>query len=170
MLSRFGRWVFTSTALAPVGFTYAVAAWEKNRNAAISAVILSAGLWLIAALFMKLAKNELERVNLTPNSIEAADNENISFLLLYLSPLFTSSFDQLNWALLVPTFIVFAAVTATGYNYHFSPLLALMGWHAYRVTDDSGVTYIVFTRKQMRTAFKPLVVVQLTEYVLLDVE
>jgi hypothetical protein len=168
VLSRFGRAIFTSTALAPVGFTYAVAAWGENRRAALTAAAVSAGLWLIAALFMKLAKSQLERVPLQPTGIEAADQENIAFLLLYLSPFFTTSVSEINWPLLIPTFVVFAAVTATGYNYHFSPLLALMGWHAYRVTDDAGVTSVVFTRKQMRAAITPLVVVQLTEYVLLD--
>lgn len=170
MFSSFGRLLFTSTAIAPVGLTYAWATYSTDRSTAISAACVAIALTVFALLFLKYAKRTFERVALRPQSVEAADRENVAFLLLYLSPLFTSTFSQLNWSVLVPTFLVFAAVTATGYNYHFNPLLGLMGWHAYRISDQSGVTYVVFTRRQMRSTLDWVNAVQLTEYVLLDVE
>lgn len=169
MFNGFGRLIFTSTAIAPVGLTYAWATYSSDRPAAIIAGCSAIFLALVAVVFLTFAKSRFERVKIRSQSVEAADRENIAFLLLYLSPLFTSSFSQLNWQVIVPTFVVFAAVTATGYNYHFSPLLGLMGWHAYRITDQSGVTYVVFTRRQMRSTLDSITAVQLTEYVLMDV-
>lgn len=170
MFNGLGRLIFTSTAIAPVGLTYAWATYSNDRYLAIGAACLAISLGFLAFIFLKYAASHFERVVIRSQSVEAADRENIAFLLLYLSPLFTSSFSQLNWGILVPTFAVFAVVTATGYNYHFSPMLGLMGWHAYRISDQAGVTYVVFTRRQMRSTLDSIVAVQLTEYVLLDVE
>jgi hypothetical protein len=47
-------------------------------------------------------------------------------------------------------------------------LLSVLGWHFYKVTSDDGVTYVLVTRNQIRTASEPLQVGQLTEYILLD--
>ncbi|MGO4843118.1 hypothetical protein AB4144_63685, partial [Rhizobiaceae sp. 2RAB30] len=60
-----------------------------------------------------------------PISIEAADRENMGFLILYLLPLFTAQFNALNWDVWLPATLIFAAVVATGYSYHFNPLLGL---------------------------------------------
>ena len=69
----------------------------------------------------------LERSKFNITSVEAADRENMGFLLLYLLPLFISSFETLNWDFWIPAIITFGAVVATGYSYHFNPLLGLMG-------------------------------------------
>jgi hypothetical protein len=169
MFNGLGRLLFTATAIAPVGLTYAWATYSTDSKSAAVAACGSIVLALLAVTFMRFAQKTFERVEIFPNSVEAADQENIAFLLLYLSPLFTSTFSQINWDVLLPTFLVFAAVVATGYNYHFSPLLGLMGWHSYKISDKSGVTYVIFTRRQMRATIDPLNVVQLTEYVLLDI-
>jgi hypothetical protein len=92
----------------------------------------------------------------------------VGFMLLYLLPLFTDKVNTLNWSLWIPTILVFAVITATGYSYHFNPLLGMMGWHFYKVSSTEGVTYVLLTKRQLRSAAEPLSVGQLTEYVLLD--
>jgi hypothetical protein len=119
---------------------------------------------------LKSAKNNLAASDFTPASIEAADHENTAFLLLYVMPLFTSQLNTLDWQFWLPTILIFGVITATGYNYHFNPLLGLLGWHFYKVQSPEGVTYILITRKQLRTAATSLKVGQLTEYILLDWE
>lgn len=101
-------------------------------------------------------------------SIEAADDENVAFLVLYAMPLFTSQFNTLDWKLWLPLGAMFVIIAMTGYCFHFNPLLNLLGWHFYRVTSPDGVTFILITRKHLRTISKDLPVVQLTEYVLVD--
>lgn len=58
-------------------------------------------------------------------------------------PLFTSPLDAVNWEIALPVIIVFGAVVATGYNYHFNPLLGLLGRHFYKVGTPEGVTYVL---------------------------
>jgi len=119
---------------------------------------------------LRYAKRNLERSKFQSISIEAADRENMGFLLLYLLPLFTSQYDSLNWGIWLPTLVVFALFTATGYSYHFNPLLGMLGWHFYKVGTPEGVTYVLITKKQLRNAASTITVGQLTEYIVIDVE
>lgn len=85
-------------------------------------------------------------------------------------PLFTSQFSTLDWEFWIPTVVIFAVITATGYNYHFNPMLGLLGWHFYKVESSEGVTFILITKKRLRTAANAITVGNLTEYILLDME
>jgi len=169
MLNSLARLLLTSTALAPVGLTYAWVAWVQGSKCwAFGILGVSIFLVTVCMLLLWRAQKRLAVTNFRPASIEAADHENTAFLLLYVMPLFTSKFDTLDWQFWVPTVVIFAVITATGYNYHFNPLLGLMGWHFYKVQSPEGVTFILITKKHLRTAATELKVGQLTEYILLD--
>ena len=162
------RVLLTITALSPVLFTYAWTVWSEDRQLA---VLLALGGFVLAFCCIQLivnARYNLEEVNVKIESAEAADRENIAFLLLYISPLFTGSLLDLNWQIWIPVLIVFSAVVATGYNYHFSPLLGLFGWHAYRIGASGGITYVLLTKRKLRHAVDTISVRQLTEYVLIE--
>ena len=103
-------------------------------------------------------------------AVEAADRENIAFLLLYLLPLFTVEIATLNWQVWIPALLIFGTVVATGYTYHFNPLLGLLGWHFYKVNTKEGVTYVLITKKHLQTATEAVTVGQLTEYIVMDLE
>ena len=170
-MSTLAKILFTSTAMAPVGFTYAWVAWFDGEKIYASLVIAASLILVFASIWMiRYAKKNLERFNFTVENVEAADRENIGFLLLYLLPLFTSSFTSLNWTILVPSLLIFAVITITGYSYHFNPLLGIMKWHFYKVGTPEGVTYILITKKELRHASNPLTVVQITEYIVIDVK
>jgi len=171
MLSALARIMLTASAIAPVCFTYTWVAITQGESG-VAFVALGAG---IIAVFMCLAvlgyaQTNLEVMPFKPETIEAADSENMAFMLLYLLPLFTDKINTLNWSLWLPTLAVFAVITATGYGYHFNPLLGLMRWHFYKVSSAEGVTYILITKKHLRTAASTLSVGQLTEYIIIDLE
>lgn len=170
MLNWLAKLLLTSTAIAPVLLTYGWVAYQANESrhavvlfgACIALVIVCLGMLVYST-------KRLERLKFSATTVEAADRENMGFLLLYLLPLFTSQFSALNWQIWIPTIIVFAAVVATGYSYHFNPLLGLMGWHFYKVSTKEGITYILITKKHLRNATEAIEVGQLTEYIVLDV-
>ena len=169
MLNKLARILLTLTALAPVGLTYAWAAFtEEQRPKALIILAVTAVLWLVCWGMLVLAPKKLPASEFKAKSIEAADQENTAFLLLYVMPLFTAKFDTLDWQIWVPTLAIFAVITATGYNYHFNPLLGIIGWHFYKVESAEGVKYVLITKKQLRTAANSIRVGQLTEYILLD--
>lgn len=171
MLNAFAKLALTSTAIAPVLLTYAWVAYQAGEESdAFKLLGFCGALIILCLLLLAFAKKNLERVKFSIVSVEAADRENMGFLLLYLLPLFTAQFDALNWQIWIPTIIVFGAVVATGYSYHFNPLLGLMGWHFYKVGTKEGITYILITKKQLRNTIDTIEVGQLTEYIVIDTE
>ncbi|EBG7527990.1 MULTISPECIES: hypothetical protein [Aeromonas] len=170
MLSGFAKLLLTGTAIAPVGLSYAWVAYMADQKT--TALLMTAGslfLVLICIWMLRYAQKNLESIPFIASTIEAADRENMAFMLLYLLPLFTASFSQLNWQIWVPVIVIFAVIASTGYSYHFNPLLGLMGWHFYKVSTPEGVTYVLVTKKELRRAQEGLTVVQLTEYIVLDI-
>jgi hypothetical protein len=169
MLSAFAKLLLTSTAIAPVLFTYAYVAYNSGAYQQAWILIALGGVLFNLCLFMLwYARKHLEKLKFETTSAEVADRENISFLLLYLLPLFTSSYSSLNWKVWAPAIVVFAAVVATGYSYHFNPLLGLMRWHFYKVGTKEGISYVLITKKQLRNATATIEVGQLTEYIVID--
>lgn len=171
MLSKAARLMLTSTAVAPVLLTYAWVAFQAGDGHVAAVLLIACALLVLTCLgLLAYGKRNLERMKFSAVSVEAADRENIAFLLLYLLPLFTAQFATLNWQVWLPAVIVFGAVVATGYSYHFNPLLGLMGWHFYKVGTKEGVTYVLVTKKQLRNATETIEVGQLTEYIVVDLE
>ncbi len=171
MLSRFAKLMLTGTSLAPIALVYAWVLYSDGQTkVALSLVGVAIALVVLMVALLRYCRKHLERSKFKVTSIEAADREYITFILLYLSPLFTAQFGDLNWHVLVPTLIVFVLVISTGYGYHFNPLLGLLGWHFYKVGTDEGVTYVLITKKELRSAKQCLTVGQLTEYIVIDIE
>jgi len=148
MLTRFARLSLTATAIAPVGLTYAVSAFVAEAHK-IGFIILGASLLLVAICIIVFgaAKRRIEPFDFSVVSIEAADRENASLLLVYLLPLFTADFNSLNWIIWIPALLAIGLVVGTGYSYHFNPILGVMGWHFYKAATPEGVTYVLLTKK-----------------------
>jgi len=170
MLNRFASLMLMSTSIAPILLTYAWVAIQSDKLfIGIILFCVCIVLVLLCIALLRYAQKNLEKSSFKIKSIEVADGENMSFLLLYLLPLFTSSFETLNWSFWIPAIIMFGAVAATGYGYHFNPLLGLFRWHFYKVGTLEGVTYILVTKKQIRNVLEDIDIVQLTEYIIIDV-
>lgn len=169
MLSWIAKLLLTSTAIAPVLVTYSWVAFQAH-DWDLAGLFMAACLTLILVCtwMLRYARKNLERLKFTATTVEAADRENVAFLLLYLLPLFTAQFEMLNWQIWIPAVIIFGAVVATGYSYHFNPLLGLMGWHFYKVGTAEGVTYVLITKKHLRKANEAIDIAQLTEYIVID--
>ena len=168
MFSQLAKLALTLTALAPVFLTYGWAVFSSDPTLGTCLMLASVVLIALCALLLLEARRNLESLPIQITAAEAADRENIAFLLLYISPLFADGPGDLNWAIWLPVLLVFGATVATGYNYHFSPVLGFLGWHSYRVTSADGITHILLTRRQLRNTVGKLDVRQLTEYVLIE--
>jgi hypothetical protein len=169
MLSRLARLLLTASSIAPVSFTYAwVALVQHQKTVAIWATVVGVVAVIACLGLLRYARRTIESFAFETNSIEPADTESLGFMLLYLLPLFTDKISDLHWELWIPILVVFSVIVATGYGYHFNPLLGIFQWHFYKITSRDGVTYVLITKKHIRTAAKQLRVGQLTEYMLLD--
>lgn len=172
-LTRVARLALTATAIAPVGFTYAaVAALNDYYGTMIilmvgSALLVRVCVWLLDAMKGKNASSPLEH---PITSVEPADRENTAIILLYLMPLFTADFDQLNWLVWVPTLLVFSVIAMTSHSYFFNPLLGLFGWHFYRVGTPENVTRLLISKQTIRKGDRKIIGIELSDYVILDTE
>ena len=171
MLSSLARAMLTATAIAPVSLTYAwVAFYQEEYIISAIATAIAVILTVLCIKLLGYVRKQIEDIPFKASSIEPADAESLGFMLLYLLPLFTDDIADLNWELWLPLIIVFGVMVGTGYSYHFNPLLGLLKWHFYKVTSESGVTYVLITKKHLRTASGVHRVGQLTEYILIDLE
>lgn len=127
--------------------------------------LVSLGLALLV-----FVKKHLEKLSFSFSSVEVADRESLGLLVVYLVPLLRTSFSDLEYLVLVPAVAIFLALALTGHNYHFNPLLRLFRWNFYKVSTSEGVTYILITRKTLRSAVGTITVGQLTGYTLIDLE
>lgn len=169
MLNWLARVMLTISALAPVSLTYSwVAITQNEYRVAANAALVGALAIALCVLVLAVSKRRLEASTFRAATLEAADGENVGFLLLYLLPLFTDKIENLNWSLWLPVFLMIGVLVSRGYSYHFNPLLGLAGWHFYKVTSSDGMTYILLTRRHIANATAAFRVGQLTEYVLLD--
>ncbi|PID60454.1 MAG: hypothetical protein CSB44_10215 [Gammaproteobacteria bacterium] len=169
MLNIFAKLMFTGTALAPVALVYAWVLFSDERYS-IAFCLLAAALCLVVIMsgLLRYCERRLEQIEFKITSVEVADREYMAFILLYLSPLFAAEFGNLNWNVVIPTIIVFSLTISTGYGYHFNPLLGLLRWHFYKVGTDEGVSYVLITKKELRSAKQCFIVVQLTEYIVIE--
>ena len=133
-------------------------------------VIIGTLVVVLCLSVLAYAKRHLEQLPLVYRTVEVADRETVGILVLYLLPLLKTSFVELELLVLVPAGVIFLALALTGYNFHFNPLLIILGWKFYKVGTPEGVTYILITRKTLRGPANRLIVGQLTGYTLVDLE
>ena len=159
----------TGTSVAPVIFVYSAMALLAGSK--IEAIILAAaGIFLatIAIWLLHRARTSMETFSLKINNLELADRENMGVLVLYLAPLLETSFDMLDWTILVPMGALFLALTFTGNSYQFNPLLNMLGWHFYKVSIQEGVTYILITKRFITSVDQSFDVTQMTNYTVVE--
>ena len=170
-MSWFAKVFFATTAITPALLTYSIAAYlADNIREAVVLVVVAAILGSACFAILRYMRRHLEPMNFNATSVEVADQESISLLLICILPLLRPQFDFLEvdlqvWVLVL---LVFIGVMMTGYGYHFNPLLNLIGWHFYKVNTVEGVTYVLITKKQLRKAIGTIKIGQVTEYMLID--
>lgn len=169
MFSSFAKLLLVMTALSPIALIYGWVTYTEGFYWT-SIGLLSTCIFLTSStlVLLRFSDRYLERFKLNFISVEPVDQENVTFLLFYLSPLFVDKLGSLNFNILIPALVIYALLTSTSYSYHFNPLLALMGWHFFKVTSGEGVTYIILTTKKISNIDSVSHVGQLTDYMLID--
>ena len=164
------RLLWVGALLAPVLMVYSIDAFlSKAFMLCIILFITSIFLIISFLVIWKSSINGKERFSFQVASAETADRESLGFIFLYILPLIRSSIVEINLLILAIILIIFVILTATGYDYHFNPIMRLMGWHFYKVNTKEGVTYTFITKEQLRNTVRDFRAIQLTEYVILDI-
>ncbi len=171
LLSTVAKWVLGCTAFAPALLTYTYVAYRDGEALLAATFLISFMLLLtICVSLLRHARSSFEPIHVEPTKVEIADNEVMSFLLIYLLPLITRDIQDFDWEVWVVVAVIFVFTIVCSYSYHFNPLLVMLRWHFYKITTKAGIGYIVITKRHLVDSKRELILAQLTEYVLIDKE
>ena len=168
-MGKIAKFMLATTAFGPVLLTYAVvsilncAYWQ-----AAAFVAACVGLVLLCVAMLHFAKTRLQPHSYTTATVEIADNQVFSLLLIYLLPLITRDLATYNWFAWIVITVLFCVVVAAGYGYHFNPLLVLLRYHFYKVTEKNGISHVLVTKRRIYKTGEKLNVARLAEYVLIE--
>jgi len=170
MFSRIIKYLLVATSVAPIVFVYwLVGALRKgdplNRYWLL---IVLAALVGICKYLLSTATTQLDKRTIQLKSVKSADHNIISFLFVYLLPIFdfVKKDEYYAWAFII--IVVFVIIINTN-TYHFNPLLSLVfGYRFYEVATMQEFTYILIAKKELVNRDQVTQYVQLTPYVILD--
>ena len=185
MLNKLAKLALVSTALAPISLTLwfieISSVWQRDVPWAESLAthwLVGSG-YLLAALvlsslcfsliWLSASRYGLERLPVKIKSVKTVDKEIVGFLLVYLLPLINQSQSTISPPVLVFVAVIFFFIVYNSHAYHFNPLLGFFGYHFFEVTIDGDITYVLITHQNITDCKAVSHVVQLTEYMILDV-
>ena len=168
-MGKLAKSLLAITAFAPVLLTYAaVSALNRDYCDAAACAAACAILVLLCVVLLRFARIGLQSRSYTTVTVETADNEVFSLLLVYLLPLITRGLSAYNWYAWILVTVLFCIVVATSYGYHFNPLLVLLRYHFYKVTETNGIPHVLVTKRRIYRTGEDLHVARLAEYVLIE--
>lgn len=121
---------------------------------------------------IKFSEKKLEILPIKVKSVAPADREVAAFLIAYILPML--NIVNLNiWTIVFIVGLLYIAMLTTS-NYHFNPILSLFfGYHYYEVEieENNGekTAYILMTKKTIRSSRNVKKVVQVSDYMLMEV-
>ena len=168
-MSKLLKCVLAATAFGPVLLVYAmVSLMNGNYCSAVIFLALCILLVLICDGLMQFGMRYLSTRSYTTATIETADSEVFSFLLVYLLPLITRDLATYNWVAWILVTSMFCLVVATSYGFHFNPLLVLLGHHFYKVTEKDGIPHTLIAKRRFYRSRETLCVGRIADYVLIE--
>lgn len=168
-MSRWAKFFLTATAFAPVLLVYSgVSLIHGAYCMAAGYFVVFMALLLVCLTIMSFFTQSLPPRNYVTKSVETADQEVLSFLLIYLLPLISKDLTNYNLAIWFIIALFYCFVVTTGYGFHFNPLLTFFGYRFYKVTEENGLPYVLIARRRIYRLGETLTVVALTDFILVE--
>ncbi|AXY73635.1 hypothetical protein D3H65_06410 [Paraflavitalea soli] len=171
MFSKPIKYLLVATSIAPIVFVYWLVGVLRSKDLSSNyGLLITLVLLLVACkVILNFAEAHLEVRSINLKSVKSADHNIISFLFVYLLPIFdfVKKDDYYIWAFVV--IVVFVVIINTN-TYHFNPLLSLVfRYKFYEVATKGEITFILITKQQIINVEDVRKYIQLTPYVILDV-
>lgn len=175
MISKFLEHIFVLTSISPVFLAIWLSKFIKTGDCkeGLFWMILFIVLIPISWLIIKFSERKLEILPINIKSIAPASKEVAAFLIAYILPLL--NIVELNeWTIIFIVVLLYVAMLTTS-NYHFNPVLSLFfGYHYYEIkikdeNDNGSTTYILMTKRTIRNCKNIRKVVQVSDYMLMEV-
>jgi hypothetical protein len=171
-MNKLGRFLLVISALAPVLGAFAINAYSQGDCPhAVWYAVIGILLVVVCLLCMWGCRYVLPKEPLKTAKVKSADKEILSFLIVYLLPLLSQNVIAFKGDLFTAVYVGIVVVLCV---YHsnaitFNPVLGMVGYHFYEVESGSGMSYLLLSRQVYRRQDNELSVVQISDYVYLDI-
>lgn len=172
MLSKFAKFLLIGTAMAPILGGIAINSYHENHSWNPS--VIWAGVALLLVLIchgvIKQASTRGQTRDLKIESIERADKEALVFLVTYSIPFLAK--DNMgfsgDWGTGIYILMILFGVIAHAGAYHFNPILGLLGYHFYSITNHGDSNQLVITKSKLKSSHQTLTVVEIADGVFIQ--
>ncbi|HDR9473299.1 hypothetical protein [Burkholderia multivorans] len=170
MFGKIVKTYFIATALSPVCFSlsYVISLKHGFLPWGLAALAVAAALGGSCLGIVNLAKKHLETLPITIKKAKSADKDVIGFFVAYVLPLFFAKTVTLEPAAIFIFIAMLAFVIWGTHSIQVNPLLGVFGYHFYEVDSESGISFLLVTKRKIVNVKSVRCVVQLTEYLILD--
>lgn len=170
MFGKIVKTYFIATALAPVCFSLSYVISLKHGFVPWGLVALAVAAVLGGSCLgiVNLAKKHLETMPITIKKAKSADKDVIGFFVAYVLPLFFAKTVTLEPTAIFIFIALLAFVIWGTHSIQVNPLLGVFGYHFYEVDSESGISFLLVTKRKIVNVKSVKNVVQLTEYLILD--
>lgn len=170
-MNKFARFFLTASSIAPVCVTLIFIGFMKDAKWLIySSMGMGLASWFLCFFFIIFANKNLVELRKNIDSISPANKEVTNYFLSYLFPLLGTDSIAENWKYALFFYSSLLFYISFSENYNFNPLLSLLGYKFYEAEDDTGVGFVLISKKVI-TDVKNINfnVVQLTDYTFLHI-
>lgn len=170
-MNKLGKLILMLTSLAPILGAFAINAFAHS-DTVVGCWYLAGGvlLVLVCGLVLRRCRKVLPEEPLTTKKVKTADKEVLAFLLVYLLPLFTKDLIFTgNWVTPVYVLGIIAFCVYHSNSFTFNPLLSMAGFHFYEVENDSGMAYLLISKKTIHRHDNTLRVKRLADYIYIEI-
>lgn len=174
MLNTFAKFLLVSTSLSPLLGGVAVNQFARGEPVARYGAWLLVALLLviICAAMLRYAARNAQKHEFQIKEFERDDKEMLAFLVTYLLPFLSTEKMGFagDWMTGTYVLLVLFLVIAHAGAFHFNPVMALLGYHFYRVKNEDGVSHLLISRTELRRPKQQLQTVRLANNIYLNTE
>lgn len=170
-MNKLARLMLTASSIAPVGITLFFIGymkctpwlmWSSFAIFLVSVVLL--------CFFLNYGIKNIPPLHKTINSVSPANKEVTNYFLSYLFPLLGTDSIAEKWQYAVFFYASLIIYVSFSENYNFNPLLSILGYKFYEAEDDTGVGFVLISKKVITDAQGvSLEVIKLTDYTYIHV-
>lgn len=170
-MNKLARLLLTASSIAPVCVTLIFIGFMNSNSTLVYISLITAVIsWVLCYGLVRIAAKNFEVLSKNISSVSPANKEVTNYFLSYLFPLLGT--DSIATKIEYAIFFYFSLLFYICFseNYNFNPVLALHGYKFYEAEDDTGVGFVLVSKKVI-TDIKDIKfdVVKLTEHTFLHV-
>jgi hypothetical protein len=150
MANWFARFILFLSSYIPLWVIFAIITARDWRYLSLSFAGLAILSFLGTLIFLRLVQR-LQGIQLAVGVIHRKDSETMSYIASYVIPFAATAFDKLEQVVALGVFlVVLCMVYVNSSMIHINPLLSLLGYRLYEISDTEGNSYFLISKRNVR--------------------